>query len=58
MPVSGTVMEVNGELDINPEIANQDPYDAGWIITIKPDDVKIDNLLTCQEYIRFLKDVE
>ena len=37
-PVSGTVTEVNGTLTGSPEIINQDPYGAGWIMRIRPDD--------------------
>lgn len=34
-PVSGTVTEVNAELDGAPEIVNQDPYAAGWMLKVK-----------------------
>ncbi|HWI40659.1 MAG TPA: glycine cleavage system protein GcvH [Verrucomicrobiae bacterium] len=34
-PVSGTVVEVNEELDSAPEILNDDPYDSGWIAVIE-----------------------
>jgi len=34
-PVSGTVTEVNAELDGAPEIVNQDPYTAGWMLKVK-----------------------
>ncbi len=39
MPVGGEIVEVNEELEDEPEIVNQDPYDKGWFIRIKPDDV-------------------
>lgn len=32
LPVAGTVMEKNAELDSNPELVNQDPYGKGWMI--------------------------
>ena len=35
-PISGEVMEVNGELDSTPEKINDDPY-AAWIFKLKPD---------------------
>lgn len=38
MPVSGEVIEVNGELESNPELVNSDPYGAGWMIKIKVSD--------------------
>ena len=34
MPVSGTVLEVNRELESNPELVNSDPYGQGWMIKI------------------------
>jgi len=43
MPVSGEVLELNAELESNPEIINSDPYDKGWIVKIKlthPEEVK------------------
>ena len=35
-PVSGTVAEVNEKLELEAEIINQDPYDAGWLVVIEP----------------------
>ena len=29
---------VNDDLIANPQLANQDPYDKGWFIVLKPDD--------------------
>ncbi len=34
-PVSGKVAKVNQELVDHPELINQDPYGAGWIIEIE-----------------------
>ena len=36
-PVSGTVVEVNGDLSDNPDRLNEDPYGEGWIFVIEPD---------------------
>lgn len=33
-PVSGTVTEVNGALAGQPELVNQDPYGAGWMLRV------------------------
>ena len=35
-PVSGTVAEVNEKLELEAEIINQEPYDAGWLAAIEP----------------------
>jgi glycine cleavage system H protein len=32
LPVSGTITEINPELEANPEYVNQDPYGKGWMI--------------------------
>ena len=40
-PVSGTVAEVNAQLDDAPELVNREPYEEGWMIVIEtsnPDD--------------------
>jgi len=33
-PVCGTVVEVNSNLDLTPEVINQDPYGKGWLAVI------------------------
>ena len=35
-PVSGTIEEVNRELESKPELLNDDPYDKGWVLIITP----------------------
>ncbi len=35
-PVSGSVIEINPEMDTAPEAINQDPYGAGWLVVISP----------------------
>lgn len=35
MPVSGEILEVNPQLDGNPELVNQDPYGEGWMVKIR-----------------------
>ena len=34
-PVSGKVISINTELETRPEVINQDPYGAGWIMEIE-----------------------
>lgn len=51
MPMSGTVKEFNDRLDTEPELVNNDPYGAGWIIKISLDDQReVANLLTPEQY--------
>ena len=35
-PISGEVVEVNGELSDNPGLVNAEPFGEGWMIRIKP----------------------
>ncbi|MBX7083007.1 MAG: glycine cleavage system protein GcvH [Nannocystaceae bacterium] len=54
-PVSGEVVSKNPELDGAPERVNEDPYGAGWMITIKPDDAaQFDALLDAAAYGKLL----
>ena len=34
-PVAGKVTKVNPDLDASPELANSDPYGAGWMIEVE-----------------------
>ncbi|ARD29160.1 glycine cleavage system protein H [Acinetobacter lactucae] len=50
-PVSGTVVEVNTDLEDDPDFVNEDPYGKGWIYKIKPDNIAdVEKLLTNSEY--------
>ena len=51
MPVSGTIIEVNGELESSPESVNKDPYGAGWMVKIEMSDLsELDSLLDADAY--------
>ncbi|ENU42033.1 glycine cleavage system H protein [Acinetobacter seifertii] len=50
-PVSGTVVEVNTDLEDDPDFVNEDPYGKGWIYKIKPNNMAdVEKLLTNAEY--------
>jgi glycine cleavage system H protein len=34
LPIAGTIAEVNGALNDNPEAVNNDPYGAGWMVKV------------------------
>ncbi|CAD7767282.1 MAG: Glycine cleavage system H protein [Candidatus Argoarchaeum ethanivorans] len=42
MPVSGTVIEVNEELDDTPSLLIECPYGDGWLIKVKPSNLEED----------------
>lgn len=48
-PVSGEVIEVNKEVLEKPELVNQDPYNKGWLIAIKPAG-QLDHLMDAAAY--------
>ncbi|TLX76196.1 glycine cleavage system protein GcvH [Labilibacter sediminis] len=51
MPVAGKVLEVNAELESQPEQVNKAPYDAGWMVKIQASDVsEFDDLLSAEQY--------
>lgn len=51
MPLSGEVLELNEELDGNPELVNSDPYGEGWMVKIKISDAsEFDSLLDAAAY--------
>lgn len=51
MPISGEVLEFNTDLEDNPEVVNEQPYESGWMIKIKMDNPsQIKNLLDADQY--------
>jgi len=54
-PVSGTIIELNEELENSPDLVNNDPYGDGWIIKISPNNPderdELMNFLSYEELI-------
>ena len=51
MPISGTVIAVNENLDNNPEAVNDTPYSDGWMVKIEiANQDEISDLLTATAY--------
>ncbi|MFT6148319.1 MAG: glycine cleavage system H protein [Saprospiraceae bacterium] len=51
MPISGTITEFNEGLDTEPEVVNNDPYGAGWMIKIEISDAsELDGLMDAATY--------
>lgn len=56
MPASGEVLELNAELEDHPELVNNDPYGAGWMIRVRlSDPSELDNLMDATAYEASLK---
>ena len=49
-PMNGDVLEVNVNLEDNPDSINTDPYDSGWIIKLNNFTNNDDNYLTPDQY--------
>jgi len=56
-PVTGQVIEVNEELNGEPEVINTEPYGDGWLIKIRMADAKqATGLLTAAEYTAYVQE--
>lgn len=50
-PLSGEIVEVNGELASVPEAVNDDPYGAGWLVKVRLSDPgEVEELLDAASY--------
>ena len=50
-PISGTITEINPELEGSPETVNSDPYGAGWMVRMTADNAAdIDGLMDAAQY--------
>jgi len=59
-PLSGTVVITNQELVNHPELINKSPYEAGWIIELRPSqlDAEKKTLLSPTQYQELLRSLE
>ena len=56
MPMGGEITAINEALADEPELVNSDPYDGGWMIEIKPNDVAdLETLKSKADYLDMLK---
>ena len=56
-PVGGQVVEVNEQLEGQPELVNDDPTGEGWMVKVQAEnaDAEMTNLLSAEEYEAFLE---
>lgn len=50
MPVTGEILEFNQELESSPELVNESPYEAGWMVKVKITAELPSDLLDASEY--------
>jgi|TARA_Y100000768_G_C23342794_1_gene391806 glycine cleavage system H protein len=56
-PLSGEVIEVNSQLEDQPEIINSSPYEDGWFFKLAPSDIgELENLLSPEDYSDICED--
>ena len=55
-PVTGRVVERNGEVENSPEVINSDPYGAGWLVLIEGVEGGLDDLLDAEAYRAHIED--
>jgi glycine cleavage system H protein len=55
--VSGTVEEVNAEVQSQPELLNEDPYVKGWLVIVKPTNLQAElaNLMDFDKAVEWHK---
>ena len=56
-PLSGTIIKVNEQLNDNPELVNQQPYEAGWIFAVELENpAEVTQLLDAAQYSELLEE--
>ena len=51
MPATGEVLAFNEELEAHPELVNEDPFGAGWMVRIRlSDPSELNNLMDAAAY--------
>lgn len=55
--VSGTIEEVNTEVESKPEVLNEEPYGKGWLLIIKPSNLQAElaNLMDHNQAVEWHK---
>ncbi len=50
-PLTGEVIDVNGDLIANPDLVNSDAYGSGWLVRIKIENpAELEDLISEEEY--------
>ena len=56
-PFPCKILELNGEVEDNPDLINDDAYGDGWCMIVQPYDFDEDQFLDMQEYIEMLNEL-
>jgi len=56
-PLSGTITEINSELNDTPDLINSEPYSEGWIFILKAnDDSELNELIDANSYYELINE--
>ncbi|CAM4405271.1 glycine cleavage system protein H [Bacillus manliponensis] len=54
-PVTGKVVAINEELDAQPELVNESPYEGAWMIEIELEDAsELEKLMSAEKYAEMI----
>ncbi len=55
-PVSGDIIGINEDVEANPVILNESPYDSAWLFKIKiSESAELDSLMSAEAYLKFIE---
>ena len=56
-PISGSVTQVNAQLDSHPELVNKSPYGEGWLVEVSPSNYASEKnvLLDAKAYAAYIE---
>ncbi len=58
LPVDGEIVEVNPQLEAQPELINDEPYGQGWMVKVAPSgEGELDDLLDAAAYRRLVNEL-
>lgn len=59
-PISGMIEQVNAEVQSKPELLNEDPYDKGWLLIVKPSNLKaeLSNIMDFNKAVEWHKSLQ
>ncbi|MCD6553736.1 MAG: glycine cleavage system protein GcvH [Chloroflexi bacterium] len=55
MPIGGEIIEINSELEAEPQLVNEDPFGAAWFVRFTiADPSELDDLMDADAYEKFI----
>jgi glycine cleavage system H protein len=56
-PVSGKVVEINGELEDSPELVNESPFEKAWMIVVElSNESELEKLMSAADYEKMVSE--